>query len=161
PAAEGADLPQPMGYEDDGDAVRALARNDIAQPVDIAPRETRGRLIEQQNAWFAIESACDFDLLLDRKIEVSRFIVEIDVGEADAGEVLGDACSGASALDKAQHVGGSVVEENIVEHRQIPDERHLLEGRLDTKPMGSAGRTDAHLGALKLDRGRVRLDQSR
>ena len=45
------------------------ACDDLAQPVDVAPRQGRGRLVEQQDARLAEHGARDLDLLPDGEIE--------------------------------------------------------------------------------------------
>ena len=60
--------------------------DDLAEPVDVAAGERRGRLVEQQDARLAVDGAGDLDLLLQGEVEVADLVVEIDV-EAQFVEV--------------------------------------------------------------------------
>ena len=74
--AEGAHLAQAMGDEHDRHALGALVGDDVAEPVDVAAGERRGRLVEQQDARLAEQRARDLDLLLDGEVEFADLVVE-------------------------------------------------------------------------------------
>ena len=55
--------------------LRLQPRDDLAQPVDVAAGQRRGRLVEQQDRRLAIDGAGDLDLLLHGEVEVADFVV--------------------------------------------------------------------------------------
>ena len=61
--AEGAYLAHAVRDEDDGHAGGLQRCDDLAQPVDVAAGQRRGRLVEQQDARLAVDGAGDLDLL--------------------------------------------------------------------------------------------------
>jgi hypothetical protein len=63
--AEAAHLAHAVGDENDGNALRLLSLDDLAQPVDVAPRERGGRLVEKKNPRLPKKGSGNFDLLLD------------------------------------------------------------------------------------------------
>ena len=84
--AEGPHLAHAMRDEDDGHAGGLEAGDDLAEPVDVAAGERRGRLVEQEDARLAVDGAGDLDLLLDGEVEFADLVAEIDV-EAERVEM--------------------------------------------------------------------------
>ena len=76
--AEGAHLTHAVRDEDDGDALRLQPGDNLAEPVDIAARERRGRLVEKQDARLPVDGAGDLDLLLDGEIELADLVAEVE-----------------------------------------------------------------------------------
>ena len=137
--AEGAHLAQAVRDEDDGDALGAFsARDDLAQPVDVAARQGRGRLVEQEDARLAEEGAGDLDLLPDGEVErratSSR---EVDIVKPSAVEMRArPALSAGAPPDEADRIDRRVGQQHVLEDRQVADQRHLLEGGLDAEGDG-------------------------
>ena len=98
--AEGPHLAHPVRDEDDRHARRLEAGDDLAQPVDVAAGERRGRLVEEQDARLAIDRAGDLDLLLDGEVEVADLVAEVDV-EAERIEMGADRALGRAPADHA------------------------------------------------------------
>ena len=139
--AEGAHLRHAVGDEDDGGARRLQPRDDLAEPVDVAAGERRGRLVEQQDARLAVDGARDLDLLLQGEIELADLVVEID-GEAERVEMAADRIARRRAPDHAGRRRRRVGQQHVVEDGQIGDQGHLLERRLDAERVRGARRAE-------------------
>ena len=134
--------------------------DDLAQPVDVAAGERRGRLVEQQDARLAVDRAGDLDLLLDGEVELADLVAEVDV-EAERIEMArGPRSPPTRRRIMPVRTDRRVGEEHVVEDRQVPDQRHFLEGGLDAEGVGGARRAEA--GRLAVDRevALVGLDQA-
>ncbi len=62
------------------------ARDQLAEPVDVAAGQGRGRLVEQQDARLAVDGAGDLDLLLHGKVEVADLGARVDAVEAERSQ---------------------------------------------------------------------------
>ena len=158
--AERANLAQPVRDEDGGHALAALSLDDVAQPIDVAARQGRGRLVEQQDARLAEDGTGDLDLLLDREIEVFHIVVERDVGHSQRGEVARDEVACLASANSAERADGAVGQQHVVEDGKVADEGHFLEGCLDAAGMGSARRSQACFLAEDLEASGIRQDQT-
>ena len=137
------------------------ARHDGTQPVDVTTREARGGLVEQQDARLAKDGAGDLDLLLDREVERADLVEEVDIVEVEGREMLAHPGLGVAPAHEAQGVGGRVGDEHVVQNREVPDQRHLLEGRLHAEAVRHPGAREPDRAALDADRARVGQDQTR
>ena len=158
--AERPDFAQAMRNEDRRHALGAQIGDDLAEPIDVAPRQCRGRLVEQQNARPTENGAGDFDLLLHGEFEFADFIVEMDVAHAECLEMRRDEGLRLAAADHARWAGGSARQQHIVEDGQIIDERHLLERGLDPARLRLARRGETHFLAEEVKHAQIGLGQS-
>ena len=133
-----------MRNEDGGDALGALIGDDMAEPIDVATRQRRSRLVEQQNARLAEDRAGDLDLLLDRQIELADFVVEANLAHAERLEMRRRAGPRLAAANDPERAGRPPRQQHVVEHGQRLDQRHLLEGGLDAARLRVARRQEAH-----------------
>ena len=158
--AEGAHLTQAVRDEDDGHALGAFARDDLAEPVDIAAGESRGRLVEQQDLRLAVERAGDFDLLFDGKLDIADFIAQIDAGETERIEMGARPWLPPCGVRQAERIDRRIVQEDIFEDGQVADQGHFLECGLDAVAMRGARRIEPRVGAVDGDLARVGLHKS-
>ena len=84
PIAERPDFSHPMRDEDDGDALALEAGDQVAEPIDVSARESRCRLVEQDQARLAVNRARDLDLLLHGEVEAADLRVEVDIEASEA-----------------------------------------------------------------------------
>ena len=136
--AEGPHLAHAVRHEDDCDAVALALRDEAAEPVDVAARQGRSRLVEEQDARPAEQRPRDLDLLALVQVEVAQLVVEVDRSEADPLHVVGDRAPRGAAADLAEP-GRRMGQQHIVEDRQIPDHREFLEGGLDAVAVRGPG----------------------
>src|SRR5690242_8512395 len=100
--AEGADLTHAVRDEDGGDALSLAPGDDRAEPVDIAARQCRGRLVEQQDAGAAEQRARDLDLLSLVEIEVADLRARVDGAEAESIKMFLDRAARLRPPDQAE-----------------------------------------------------------
>ena len=159
PIAERANFPHPMRDEDDGHALAFEAGDQVAEPVDVAAGKSRCRLVEQDQARLAKDSAGDLDLLLHGEIEAAHLGVEVDI-EAQRGEMFAQRRSGPPAADHADRPHRRIGQKHVVQDGQVGDQRHFLEGSLNAECVCDAWRTQACRLAEDLNAASVRQDQS-
>ena len=115
---------------------RLEAGDDLAEPVDVAAGERRGRLVEQQDARLAVDRAGDLDLLLDGEIELADLVARGRRRSRARRDARATALSAARRRIMPVQADRRVGQEHVVEDRQVADQRHLLERGLDAEARG-------------------------
>ena len=157
--AKAAHLAQAMRDEDDGRAPRLLGLDDLAQPIDVAPRQGGCRLVEQKDSRLAKQRSGDFDLLPDGEIERAHLVAEPDIVHSQPGEMCAHLGLGGAPPDNSDRIGRRIGHQHVLEHRQVADERHLLEGGLDAALMGDPRARQLNRLAKQSKRSRIRGEQ--
>ena len=139
--AEAKDLLQPMGDEDDRQAL-GLKRPDDADKVgDFGLAQGGGRLVHDDEPRSHGEGACDLDQLLlgDREIanQGHRVAPEANL-VGDGARIVGE----APPADE-QPRAGLAPNEHVLGDRHIRSESELLIDRDDSGPLGVVGRRES------------------
>ena len=139
----------------------AECRDALAEPVDVAAREARRRLVEQQDARAAEKRARDLDLLPRRELEIADLGARVDLRKPDRGEMLGHDPLAVAAAELAERAPRRVRHQHVLGDGEVADEGQLLErGRNSVPPPG--GRAVQHdAGAGERDLALVGRDEAR
>ena len=79
-----------------------LSSDDAAEPIDVAPRQRRCWLVEEQELRFLENGASDLKLLPDGQIEVANLCARIDEAETQFLEMCDRDLLGAPFADEAE-----------------------------------------------------------
>ena len=152
-------LLHPVGDEDDGGLCSLLRRHQPGKPFDIVTGERRGRFVQQQQSRAVADAAGDLDLLAARQVQVRDDRPRIDVGQAKPGQIRPGPLLAAPPRGQADAVERLLHQQEVLCHRQVPDQRDFLEGGADAHRMGGARSCDPDGGAEQPDAATVRLRQ--
>ena len=131
----------------------------VAEPIDVAARESRGRFIKQDQARLAVNGAGDLDFLLHSEIEAADLGIEVDI-ESERSKMFAQRGGRRPTADQADRPHWSIGQEHVVQDGQVPDQRHFLERRLNAESVGHARRAQARRVAEDLYAASIRQDQS-
>src|ERR1700733_889816 len=130
-----------MRDEDDASAFAAQPREDTEQPFDLRGRQSRRRLIENDDASAREQDAGELDELLhaDRKIAEPR--ARIDV-EPEVLELFRRALSHPPPRDDPHSIHGLIAEKDILGHGQFRSDDEFLMHHADARRPGIARRSE-------------------
>ena len=148
------DLVELVGDVEDRNPKGGQAPDDGEEKRDLVRRERRGRLVHDHDPRLMGEGAGDLDhlLLADRK--AAGLGGRID-GEADPLEQRPGIAADRLPIDRAGAAGRVLLEEDVLRHGELGDQRDLLEDDLDPLPDGVAGMVDLGLASADADRAGV------
>ena len=125
--AQGGDLDEPVGDEDDRSTTRALATHDLEHPLGQVGGERRGGLVEDEHIRVGGQGTRQVDDPERGQRQVAHGILEVQVGDAQLRH---------PAAELGDRRGGQA---QVVRHHQVRDERWVLIDRYHTERPGVAG----------------------
>ena len=133
-----------MRDEDHASAFFAQPREDAEQPFDLRRRQSRSRLIEDDDARAGKQHARQFDQLLHADREIAKACARVDV-EPEVLELFGRALGHAPPGDDAHPVDRLGAEKNILGHAQFRRDAELLMHHADAGGQRVAGGAEMDL----------------
>ena len=131
----------------------------IAKPDDIRRQQRGGGFVEEQKPGRAAHRTRDLQLLPGRKVELLHPDARIDLPQAQINQRRSHLFLGGPPANRAEPTERLFHQQEILDHGEIPDERHLLERRPDAKLMRDARRGNDRRLSANQNFARVGLDQ--
>ena len=150
PVADLIELVEPVGDEDDRDALGPQLPHDVEQNRDFAFVERRGRLVHDDELRLERHRAGDGDHLLDGGAEVHQRPADVDL-DVEAAQEFGRLGVHPPPVEQAE-APVLAAEEDILRHRAEGDEIDLLIDRADAAALGLLRRGELDRPAGEFDR---------
>ncbi len=166
PVGHRVDLVEEVGDEDDAQSLSGKPAHHAEQDLDLVRVEARRRLVEDQHPGRQVDGAGDGDEVLDRDGVVAERRARVD-REVELGEDGGGAPAHLAVAQEAEP-GRLAVQEEVLRHREVRQQVHLLVDGGDAGPLRrlAGARRDGraverHRPGIARDDARHRLDQRR
>ena len=130
-----------MRDEDDASAFLAQLREDAEQTFDLGRRQSRGRLIQDDDARAGEQHARQLDELLHADREIAEPRARVDV-EPEVLEFFRRALGHPSPCDDAHSIHGLAAEKNVLGDGQFRRDAQLLMHHADASRQGVARRAE-------------------
>ena len=132
-----------MRDEDHASTFLAQPREDAEQPVDLRGRQSRRRLVENDDARAREQDAREFDELLHPDREIPEPRARVDV-EPEVLELFRRALAHPPPRDDAHSIHGLIAEKDVLGHSQFRSDAELLMHHADARRQGIARRAEIY-----------------
>ena len=136
-----------MTDEDDADAPLGKLAHHLEQDIDLVPVETRGRLVENEHARRQIDGARNRSHVLDRHRILAEWRGHVDVEAELRQQRLG--APAHLALQHHPEARRLPAEKQVLRHREIGQQVHLLIDGRDTNIERGLGRARGDIDAAE------------
>ena len=143
------DLLELVADEKDGLAVALQHLNDPEELLDFLQRESRGRLVHNDDPRIDGQRPGDRDQVLAGHSEIAQPGIDVEVADADLAQRLARLTRCRSPVDPAPAIAWRMAEKDVLSHRQIIEEHRLLVDGGDASCECVMSRRERHRAAIK------------
>ena len=136
-----------MRDEDDASTFFAQLREDAEQAFDLGGRQSRGRLVQDDDARAGEQDARQLDELLHADREIAEPRARVDV-EPEVLELFRRALGHPAPRDDAHSIHGLAAEKDVLGDAQFRRDAELLMHHADARRQGVARRAEMNFLAL-------------
>ena len=124
--SDALDLLELVADEKDGLAVALQQLDDTEKLLDFLERESRGRLVHDDDPRVDGQRPGDRDQMLAGHSEIAQPSIDVEMADADLAQRLARLTRCRSPVDPAPAIARRMAEKDILSHRQIIEEHRLL-----------------------------------
>ena len=143
------DLLELVADEKDGLAVALQQLDDTEKLLDFLQRESRGRLVHNDDPRVDGQRPGDRDQMLAGHSEIAQPSIDVEMADANLAQRLARLARCRSPVDPAPAIAWRVAEKDVLSHRQIIEEHRLLMDGGNPSCECVMSRRESHGAAIK------------